>query len=374
VRGLSFGFDKEIPMKPSELASVLPALIESRQPVMVWGPPGIGKSQIIRQVAVGMRSLREELAEAAAKRKTPANAAARMGRKIVDVRCVLLDPVDLRGIPHVNGDGKAHWAPPAFLPSDPDSDDILFMDELPQAAPLVQSSCLQLTLDRAIGEYALPEKCAIVAAGNRQGDRAGAHRLITPLLNRFVHLSVEVSVADWRGWAMANGIDSRVLSFIAFKPEALHQFDPKSKDESFATPRSWEFVSKVLPNAPTALRFALVKGCVGESAAAEFVTFCDLWGKLPDIDKVLADPTGHSIPSEPSVLYALIGALTERLRTSPAQAQSYVQYVTRMTPEYAVLAMRDGIGAAGVALIRTPEGSAWARANADILTPSKSTD
>ncbi len=332
-------------MKPSELTTVLPPLIRAKQPVMVWGPPGIGKSQIIKTVAD-----REQ-------------------RNIVDVRCVLLDPVDLRGIPHINGDGKAHWAPPGFLPCEDDATDIIFMDELPQAAPLVQSSCLQLTLDRCIGEYELPDGCAIVAAGNRQSDRAGAHRLITPLLNRFVHLDMEVSVEDWRTWAIANGIDPRVLSYIAFKPDALHKFDPKSRDESFPTPRSWEFVSRVFPGTPDSLRFGIVKGCVGEAAAAEFVSFCDLWGKLPDIDTVLSQPTTHSIPTEPSVLYALIGALTERLRTDATVAQAYVQYITRFSTEYAVLGMRDGVGAAGVSLLRTPEGAAWARVNSDILSP-----
>lgn len=331
-------------MRPRELTDVLPNLFESRKAVFLWGPPGLGKSSIVRQVA------------------------AAADREIVDVRAVLLDPVDLRGLPAINGDGKAHWSPPAFLPDDPDSRAVIFLDELAQAPPLVQSACLQLTLDRRLGEYVMPEGCVIVAASNRQEDRAGAHRIIAPLLNRFVHLSVEVSNDDWRAWALGAGIDSRILSFLAFRPEMLFAFDPKSADTSFPTPRSWEFVSDCIGNLPGERHlFPVVSGCVGEGAAAEFVSFVDLWSKLPDPDQVLASPKTYAIPEEPSVLYALCGALSDKLRSDPKKvAKPYTEYVTRMSTEFSVLAMRDGIAVVPM-LTKHPAGAEWLRKNRDVI-------
>lgn len=334
-------------MKPSELISTLPGLIKAGTNVFIWGPPGIGKSDVVRHVA-----------ESA-------------GRPLVDVRAVLLDPVDLRGIPHINGDGRAHWAPPGFLPHDPESDAIVFMDELAQAAPLVQSACLQLVLDRRIGEYELPKGCAIVAASNRQEDRAGAHRIISPLLNRFCHVVQEVSNEDWHTWAAVNNIDTKITAFLRFKPALLMAFDPKSADFSFPTPRSWAFASQSIAAVPLDHWFSVVAGCVGKGAAAEFMSFVELYHALPDLNKVLADPETSGIPEEPSVLYALCGALSAKLRDDPKNASladAYTRYVTRLPPEFAVMAMRDGEHASkSVRLSRTPAGSKWAKDNRDLV-------
>src|SRR5205085_3221785 len=153
---------------------------------------------------------------------------------VCDVRAVLLDPVDLRGLPTLK-DGAAEWCPPAFLPRG--GEGVLFLDELAQAPPLVQAACLQLTLDRRVGEYELPAGWSVVAASNRQEDRAGAHRLITPLLNRFVHLDLEVSLEDWQDWAARAGVCHEVRSFLRYRPALLFQFDPGSGQRAFPTPR-----------------------------------------------------------------------------------------------------------------------------------------
>jgi MoxR-like ATPase len=153
------------------LASLLP----TRRPVYLWGPPGVGKSGVVRQIA------------------------RRASIDVLDVRAVLLDPVDLRGLLGIEGD-RALWCPPAFLPTD--AEGVLFLDELAQAPPLVPAACLQLTLDRRVGEYLLPGGWSVVAASNRQEDLACAHCLISPLLNRFVHLDLEVSHDDWQDWAV----------------------------------------------------------------------------------------------------------------------------------------------------------------------------
>jgi hypothetical protein len=264
--------------------------------------------------------------------------------------------VDLRGLPRINGD-SALWCPPAFLPRG--GEGVLFLDELAQAPPLVQASCLQLTLDRRVGEYLLPEGWSVIAASNRQEDRAGAHRLISPLLNRFLHLDLEVSHDDWQAWAVQAGVAAEVRSFLRYRPTLLFQFDPTSNQRSFPTPRSWEFVSQVLPHTPQDLLHAVVSGCVGEGPAAEFVGFARLCKELPDLDQVLAQPTTTPVPREPAVLYALVGALTERCRKGDqALLSGFVYYATRLPDEFGVLAMRDAL-ALNAKLIALPHAQAW---------------
>lgn len=319
-------------MRPSEVSLALESLLPTRRPLYLWGPPGVGKSSLVRQ------------------------AAQRASLEMIDLRAVLLDPVDLRGLPRIEGN-SALWCPPAFLPRE--GQGVLFLDELAQAPPLVQAACLQLTLDRRVGEYQLPEGWAVVAASNRQEDRAGAHRLISPLLNRFVHLDLEVSPDDWQEWAVQADVAAEVRSFLRYRPALLFQFDPTSNRRSFPTPRSWEFVSQVLGHTPADLLHPVVSGCVGEGPSAEFVGFVRVCKDLPDIDLVLSKPTVTPVPREPAVLYALVGALVETCRQGDQAALgSFVQYATRLPDEFGVLAMRDAL-AINPRLVALPAAQTW---------------
>ena len=303
-------------MRPSDVSKALAALVPTRRPIYLWGPPGVGKSSLVRQAAAGL------------------------GLGLVDVRATLLDPVDLRGLPRLDGD-CAVWLPPAFLPRS--GEGVLFLDELAQAAPLVQAACLQLTLDRRVGEYELPDGWSVVAASNRQEDRAGTHRLISPLLNRFVHLDLDVSPEDWQAWAVAAGVAPAVRSFLQYRPALLAQFDPEANPRAFPTPRSWQFVSDVLPRTADDLLHPVVAGCVGDGPAAEFLGFLQLYRELPDLDSVLAKPDTTPVPREPAVLYALVGALVEKCRQAAAPLPAFVQYALRLPDEFALLALRDAL-------------------------------
>ena len=318
-------------MRPTDVSKALAALVPTRRPVYVWGPPGCGKSAVVRQAAEAL------------------------GRRLVDVRAALLDPVDLRGLPRVVRDA-AVWCPPAFLPRR--GEGVLFLDELAQAAPLVQAACLQLTLDRKVGEYELPDGWTVVAASNRAEDRAGTHRLITPLLNRFVHLDLDVSPDDWQGWAAAAGVGPEVRAFLRYRPGLLSRFDPAAGERAFPTPRAWQFVSDVLPGAPAELLHPVVAGCVGDGPAAEFVGFLRLYRELPDLDAVLARPDAAPVPREPAVLYALVGALVERCRSDQAPLAQVVQYALRLPEEFAVLALRDAL-AVNPRLVGLPAVQQW---------------
>jgi hypothetical protein len=303
-------------VRPTDVTKALAALLPTRRPIYLWGAPGVGKSSLVKQAA---HSLFLDL---------------------VDVRATLLDPVDLRGLPRLDGD-SAVWLPPAFLPKG--GSGVLFLDELAQAAPLVQAACLQLTLDRRIGEYELPDGWTVIAASNRAEDRAGTHRLISPLLNRFVHLDLEVSNEDWQAWAVTSKVAPEVRAFLQYRPGLLSQFDPAANPRAFPTPRSWQFVSDVLSRTDDHLLHPVIAGCVGDGPAAEFVGFLKLYRELPDLDQVLARPDTAPVPREPAVLYALTGALVERCRQAKAPLPSFVTYALRLPDEFALLALRDAV-------------------------------
>ena len=276
-------------LRPSELAEVLALLVEARQPTMVWGPPGAAKSMIARQVA------------------------AAANRNYVDVRALLLDPVDLRGIPWRDSADRTRWAPPVFLPP---SDDpglwLINLEELPSTVPMVQAALYQLFLERKCGEYALPEGASLIACGNRDADRAVVHRMPTPLSNRLVHLEIRVDARDWCSWGAANGIAPEVLFFIELEPDLLHRFEAQSKEHAFPSPRSWEFASNILKNRngldPEVER-ALFRGTVGEAAAVQFTAFLKVWRELPHPRAVINDPENADIPQNASTLMALCGSL-----------------------------------------------------------------
>ncbi len=298
-------------LRPSELAATLALLVDARQPCIVWGPPGAAKSQIAQQVA------------------------AETGRRYVDVRALLLDPVDLRGIPWRDGENRTRWAPPAFLPPADDGGKWLVnLEELPSAAPMVQAALYQPVLDRKIGEYALPEGASLIACGNRQGDRGVVHRMPTPLASRFVHLEIRVDAEDWCAWGAGAGIAPEVLFFIQLRPELLHDFDPRSKERAFACPRTWEFASRIVRRrrelAPAAER-ALLRGAVGAAAAAEFSAFLRIWRELPHPRAVLDDPENAPVPDNASVLIALCGSLY-RL-ASDVNLDAVVAYAGRLRGE-----------------------------------------
>ena len=276
-------------LRPSELASVLTVLVEARQPAIVTGPPGSAKSQVAQQVA------------------------AATNRQYVDVRALLLDPVDLRGIPWRDASDRTRWAPPAFLPPPDDPGRWLInLEELPSALPMVQAALYQLVLDRKVGEYELPEGASLIACGNRETDRGVVHRMPTPLASRFVHLEIRVDAEDWLAWGAANGIVPEVLYFVAYRPDLLHQFDSQSREAAYACPRSWEAVSNIVKHRnglDPATERALFRGTVGEAAAVEFSAFLKVWRELPHPRAVLNDPANADIPENASALMALCGSL-----------------------------------------------------------------
>ncbi len=289
-------------MQPSNVVKALDLAFRARRPVMLWGEPGIGKSSVVKQAGAKGAGRQEG-----------------NKRGVRDIRLALLDPTDLRGIPFYNPEtGTAEWALASMLPQDPDSTDIIFLDEINAAPPAIQASAYQLVLDRAIGDYTLPDGVDIVAAGNREQDKAVTYKMPTPLLNRFIHLDFEFNADDWFDWAFGNDLHPAVISFLKWKPAMISKFDPKSADKAFASPRTWEFASDLLKQADdigstkSVLR-DVVAGAIGSGAAIELLTHRELADKLPDPTLILEGKiTEIKDKLEISAYYSLMVALTMR--------------------------------------------------------------
>ncbi len=306
-----------IALKPSLLRDAIKCAIDANLPVFTWGPPGVGKSQIHAQVAMELFGSTGP-------------------ESFIDMRAVLLDAVDLRGLPHINGDGCAHWASPSFLPTD--GEGLLFIDELPQAPGLVQNALSSLILDRRLGEYQLPDGWRIAAAGNRETDRAQTVRMPSHIANRFLHLEFAIDNRDWTLHASTSGFRPEVIAFMQLRPELLHQFDPKSGEKAFPTPRAWEGVSNVLDASPSKdIEMSMYAGKVGVAAAAEFAGFMRVYRSLPNPDAVIMDPDNAALPDDPATKWALCGALARK--ADDTNFERVFKYLDRLPDEYTAFGM-----------------------------------
>jgi len=303
-------------MRPKRIAEVLERLIDQHWPAFIWGPPGVGKSAIVKELAM------------------------LKGLELIDVRSSLLDPTDLRGIPAII-DNKAVWCPPSFLPSDPKSSGILFLDEINAAPPLVQASLYQLVLDRRIGEYVLPKNWWIVAAGNRSTDKSVVFRLASALANRFMHIDFDVSLEDWKSWAVSKRIHPTVVGFLSLRPELL--LEQVGDSPAYATPRTWEMASDVIHRFGSAAESVdLLMGTVGEGPAAELLAYEKTKFRADKFEKIVAKPKTEKLPKDLSEVYALTAWLAYRAGEREIR-QAAAVLLERLPAEFAVIVARDMI-------------------------------
>jgi len=269
---------------------------ETKRPVFLWGPPGIGKSDLIEGIASDMNAL------------------------VIDLRLGQMEPTDLRGIPFYNRDtGTMDWAPPVDLPNtelaEKYNNIVLFLDELTSGAPSVQAAAYQLVLNRKIGNYNLPDNVVIVAAGNRESDKGVTYRMPTPLANRFVHLELKVDFDSWVDWAVVNKIHRDVVGYLTFAKGDLYDFDSKSSSRAFATPRSWTFVSELIDDRMDANTMTnLIAGTVGEGLAIKFMAHRKFAQKMPNPSDILNGKVTGLEVREVSAMYSLVISMCYELK------------------------------------------------------------
>jgi hypothetical protein len=183
------------------------------------------------------------------------------------------------------------------------------------AAPSVQAAAYQLILNRRVGTYKLPDNVMIVAAGNREADKGVTYRMPAPLANRFIHLELAVSFDDWFQWSVVNNINTDVVGYLTFAKKDLYDFDPKSPSRSFATPRSWTFVSELLDDdLDEATTTDLVSGAVGEGLALKFMAHRKVAASMPNPSDILAGKVREMKSKEISAMYSLTVSLCYELK------------------------------------------------------------
>ena len=261
--------------------------------VMLWGSPGVGKSAAIKQIGD--------------------NIARETGKKvsITDVRLLLFNPIDLRGIPvpdEENGEKVARWLKPLIFKLDPSPKviNILFLDEISAAPQSVQAAAYQITLDKKVGEHKLPTNTIVIAAGNRVSDRSVAFKMPKALSNRLLHFDVSCDFDNWKTWAMKNNIHPLILGFLSFREDYLNTFDSSNDALAYATPRSWEMVSNILNYISEDINkvYNQICGLVGSGVAIELRTWSKIYSKLPKIEDIFDGKT-KEVPTNASELFAL---------------------------------------------------------------------
>lgn len=278
--------------------NALRVAFKAKRPVFLWGPPGIGKSEVVTDLA-------HEL-----------------GGKVYDLRMSQMEPTDLRGIPFFNKETVTmEWAQPVDLPSEEEASKypivVLFLDEMNSAPPAVQASGYQLILNRRVGNYKLPDNVVIVAAGNRDGDKGVTYRMPLPLANRFVHLEMRCDFASWQDWAINKGIHKDVVGYLTFAKQDLYEFNARSSSRAFATPRSWTFVSDLLDdeaNVDEDTLQNLISGSVGSGLAIKFGAHRRFASKMPNPADILAGKVKTLEVKEISAMYSLTISMCYELR------------------------------------------------------------
>ena len=288
-------------ISPNKAKTRIMHSMKKKRPIFIWGPPGIGKSDVVHQIGEYMDA------------------------HVIDIRLSLWEPTDIKGIPYyAANDNTMKWAPPVDLPdaklAKKYKNIILFLDEMNSAAPAVQAAAYQLILNRRVGQYTLPDNVYIVAAGSREADKGVVYRMPAPLSNRFVHLELAVDFDDWFQWAVDNKIHKDVVGYLQFSKKDLYDFDPKSPSRSFATPRSWSFVSELLEDdLDEETQTDLVSGCVGEGLAIKFSAHRKVAAQMPNPTEILSGKVKELQTKEISAMYSLTVSLCYELKEASAK-------------------------------------------------------
>jgi len=297
-------------VNPAQLADFLLEVAVVR-PVFIWGAPGIGKSSLVAQFA------------------------AQLGLPCVSLLGSQLAPEDLIGVPQIV-DGVSRFCPPAQIARREPY--CLFLDELNACTHEVQKAFYSLIHERRIGEYELPSGSIVIGAGNRAQDSAIVKPMSSALLNRMVHVHLQVSHRDWMAWAHVNSLHPHVLTYLELRPDHLWSPPPKH-EEPFSTPRSWHMLSDALHQYGERLRDeeleTLAYGCLSPHHAAQLKAFVKQTRSRFALHRILKGEIGW--PSEPGdrdVLYFLSQSLRAQLiKELPADAQA-------VTPQHRQLAHR----------------------------------
>lgn len=331
---------------PVQLTQYLRTTIMAKQVAMIHGPPGAGKSDIVREVAE------------------------KFNLEVIDIRLSQMDPTELMGYPKLDGD-KGTFVPMDLFPlqGDPLPEGkagwCLFFDEITSVSKSVEAAAYKIILDKHVGMHKLHHNVVMVCAGNRNTDGAVATKMGTAMSSRMMHFDLEVSTKDWILWANNHDIDHRIVSFMEFRPNAVSQFDPKHMDHTFPCPRTWAILSSVLKkiHQPALEDIYLLEACIGKGMARDFFAYLQVANKMPTIGAILSNPTKITIPEEPHDLKIALTGLASH-HANEGNLDKIIQFLMRLPIENQVVGVRN-IVQKDASLFETAAISEWTRANAN---------
>jgi hypothetical protein len=315
------------PVSADDLKDIIRHIaVRRRKPIFVWGKPGIGKSQIVAQVAAEF-------------------GCDESNNQFVDIRLGQYDSVDLRGIPVPHDDGTTVWNMPATLPFKGNKKFnakakyiFIFFDEMNGAEKNVLGVTYQILQDRRVGEHVLMDNVVIICAGNRETDRGVTSRMPTPVANRLKHFELIEDPDAVCYHFQEIGLPAVGIAFLQFRKNLLSTFNPASPNKAFATPRSWEsalqdFADEKMPDK---IKRQSIVGTIGKGAALEFFGFVEIWHKVIPVSKIVKDPMGVELPKEESMRYATAVNISGSLDLK--NCGPLHKFLSRMEPTYCILA------------------------------------
>lgn len=339
-----------MPLSLHQTQAALKDILRANLVGNVIGSPGIGKSDMIRQVA------------------------AEFNLKVIDFRLAQADPTDLSGFPTLNEDrSRCHYAPPITFPLSTDkvpkgySGWLLFLDELTSAPQMVQAAAYKLILDRQVGEHDLHPNVRIISAGNKVTDKAVVNRMSTALQSRVITLETEIVNEEWHEWAGENNIDPRIIAYTQWKPTQLYNFNPNHQDVTYPCPRTWAFADKLLKiwSSVSLDNLAVLSGTIGKGTAAEFISFCGIYQSLPTVHELKTNPNGVNLDiARKDILFAICSILAHEYNADCGQA--FITIIERLPIEFRVIACQN-ILSKNPKLQDEPNLKAWIAANASEL-------
>lgn len=325
--------------------------------VALVGPMGVGKSTAVKELACRL--------------------APKLGRKVLvtDIRLLNFNPVDLRGIPTADAQKQfALWLKPKIFDLSPDCIHILFLDEITSAPQSLQAAAYQIVLDKMVGEHRLPDNCIVICAGNRTTDRSVAYRMPKALANRLMHFEIQADFESWYAWALEHQLDHRVIGYLAFDNSKLSR-EAGVEELAFPTPRSWEFVSRLLKTTgktPEELH-TLLAGCIGISTAGEFEAWCRVYSRLPAAADILSGRCVTLVKGI-DITYALISSLLACVaqrseRITSRELENVCAYAARFPADFSALFFRSLLKLEGMnlKLVKIPSFTAWMKKNKHIM-------
>ena len=253
--------------------------------IMGLGAPGVGKSQVIRQIGK------------------------KFGYKVIDIRLAQMSEVEIGGLIYPNESRtKTVWLSPEILPDEERDGEktILLLDEITSCTKRVQVAAYQLILDRKIGQYTLPEGTFVIALGNREDDDGVYINLAGPLADRFEIHFLEADFEDWKNdFALKNDVHPFIINYLTFNPNALHTQQQEEGSMVFATPRSWVRVSDILKFDDDINNHIIqhkIIGNIGENQGNQFIEYCKKHSDYITADDFINNKKAPKTPEETSVL------------------------------------------------------------------------